>query len=109
MMVDKDKMRQVLINLLTNAQEAMPEGGTITITTDRSPDGRFIEIEVADTGCGIDKSALPKIFDPFYSTKDLGTGLGLSVIQGIVASHKGTIDVKSKKGEGTTFTIRLPV
>ncbi len=109
LMVDKDKIRQVLINLLTNAQEAMPEGGTITITTNVSSNGKYIEMEITDTGCGIDDTALPRIFDPFYSTKDLGTGLGLSVIQGIVASHKGTIVAKSKKGEGTTFTIRLPV
>ena len=108
-MVDKDKILQVFINLLTNAQEAMPEGGSVTITTTRTEDGKYIEIRVADTGCGIAESDLPRIFDPFFSTKEKGTGLGLSVTQGIIASHKGIIEVKSRKGAGTTFTIRLPM
>jgi len=108
-MVDKDKIQQVFINLLTNAQEAMPEGGSVTITTTRTEDGKDIEVRVADTGCGIAESDLPRIFDPFFSTKEKGTGLGLSVTQGIIASHKGTIEVKSKKVAGTTFTIRLPI
>jgi two-component system NtrC family sensor kinase len=109
LMIDKDKIQQVFINLLTNAQEAMPEGGTIAITTTKANDGNFIEIRVVDTGCGIEEADIPKLFDPFYSTKELGTGLGLSVSQGIIASHKGTIEVQSKVGEGTTFIIRLPI
>ncbi|UCD84688.1 MAG: HAMP domain-containing protein [Deltaproteobacteria bacterium] len=108
-MIDKDKMQQVFINLLTNAQEVMPEGGSVTIATTKTNDGNSIEIRVTDTGCGIKDADIPKIFDPFFSTKELGTGLGLSVTHGIIASHKGSIEVQSKVGEGTTFIIRLPV
>ena len=108
-MIDKDKIQQVLINLLTNAQEAMPEGGSVTITATRMADEKSVEMKFADTGCGIPKDEILKLFDPFYSTKELGTGLGLSITQGIITSHKGTIEVQSEVGTGTTFIIRLPV
>jgi two-component system NtrC family sensor kinase len=108
-MIDKDKMQQVLVNLLTNAQEAMPEGGSIAITTTKTEDGKYIEMKFADTGCGIPENEVSKLFDPFYSTKELGTGLGLSITQGIITSHKGTIEVQSEEGKGTTFIIRLPI
>ncbi|MFH1421156.1 MAG: cache domain-containing protein [Planctomycetota bacterium] len=109
LMIDKDKFQQIFINLFTNAQEAMPKGGSVTITTSKIADGKNIEIKIADTGSGISEEVISKIFDPFYSTKEMGTGLGLSITQGIIESHKGGIEVKSKANEGTTFTIRLPV
>ncbi|MFC1745599.1 cache domain-containing protein [Candidatus Riflebacteria bacterium] len=107
-MIDKDKIQQVLVNILTNAQEAMPEGGSITITTTRT-DGKYIEMKFADTGCGIAKNELQKLFDPFYSTKELGTGLGLSITQGIITGHRGRIEIQSEVGKGMIFVIRLPI
>lgn len=75
-----------------------------------SEDGRFVEVRVSDTGVGIDPGDLTRIFDPFFTTKEVGkgTGLGLSVSYGIVKKHGGTIEVQSKKGKGSTFTVRLP-
>ena len=108
---DTDKLQQVFVNIIINALQAMSEGGTLTIDTKLTEDGEFVEIEISDTGCGIPQEHLSKLFDPFFSTKKTGegTGLGLSVSFGIVQKHNGTIDVKSKVGEGSTFIIRLPV
>ncbi len=88
----------------------MPEGGELTVGTRLTEDSKFMEIEISDTGCGIPQEHLSKLFDPFFSTKSTGegTGLGLSVSLGIVQRHNGTIDVKSKVGEGSTFIIRFP-
>ena len=82
----------------------------MTVGTKLTEDGKFMEIEISDTGSGIPQEHLSKLFDPFFSTKETGegTGLGLSVTLGIVQKHNGTIDVKSKVGEGSTFIIRLP-
>jgi signal transduction histidine kinase len=87
----------------------MPDGGVLTVRTRMAEGRRFIEVEISDTGCGIPQEHLSKLFDPFFSTKKAGegTGLGLSVSLGIIERHHGTIDVKSKVGEGSTFTIRL--
>jgi signal transduction histidine kinase len=99
---------QVLLNLFMNACDAMPKGGTITLTCD-SADPRAV-ITVADTGSGIPPAQLGEIFTPFYTTKgSRGTGLGLSVAASILRAHKGDIAVESEPGRGTTFTLRVPV
>ena len=107
--VDEHQMQQVLVNLITNAVQAMSAGGRIVISSRLGKGGNSVEVGVADTGKGIPPEFLPHIFDPFFSTKgDGGTGLGLSVSYGIIRNHKGDIRVESKVGVGTTFTIELP-
>jgi len=107
--VDVPQCKQVFLNLITNALDAMPHGGTLTVTTSR--DGDFIRIGFADTGGGIPEANLARIFDPFFTTKPAvkGTGLGLSVSLGIIQSHGGTIDVKSEMGKGSVFSVKLPI
>ena len=101
-------LQQVFLNLLLNARDAMPRGGAITINVALT--GFHIIIRFSDTGMGIEKSILEKIFRPFFTTKgDKGTGLGLAVCHKIVGQHKGEIRVESEMGKGTTFTIFLPV
>lgn len=106
---DPSQLNQVFVNLVVNSIQAMPEGGKLTITVAVKDDMVFISI--GDTGCGMDKEALEKIFLPFFTTKDIGegTGLGLSLVHGIVTSHGGTIEVESEVGKGTRFEIRLPI
>lgn len=102
------ELRQVLINLIFNAVEAMPKGGTITLRTWR--EGAFVCLSVQDTGVGMSPEVKRRIFDPFFTTKgEKGTGLGLSICYGIITRHKGTIHVESEEGKGTTFTIQLPI
>jgi PAS domain S-box-containing protein len=113
-MVDEGQMSQVFINIILNALDAMPEGGKLSVTTrqDRDDQGReSIMIEFADTGSGIPEHDLQKIFDPFYTTKEVGkgTGLGLSLSYNIVKRFKGDIKVESETGKGTIFTIMLPI
>lgn len=105
---DAEQLKQVFLNLITNAVDAMPDGGKLTIAT-RGQDGRVI-ILFSDTGQGIPAQYLPKIFDPFFTTKPRakGTGLGLKVSLRIVESHGGTIGVESQQGKGTTFVVTLP-
>jgi two-component system, NtrC family, sensor kinase len=105
---DEHQLRQALLNLLRNAAEAMNGGGTLTVIA-RTLDARALEMIVSDTGQGIAPEHLAKIFDPFFSTKEGGTGLGLALTQQIIAEHGGRIDVKSEIGRGTTFTVRLAV
>jgi two-component system NtrC family sensor kinase len=114
---DANQIQQVLVNLLLNANDAMSEhGGTLALTAQLAKDGATasvqpeeIEIRVSDTGCGIAPENLPKIFDPFFSTKGpKGTGLGLAVAWGIVEKHNGRIEVESEPGKGTTFRVLLP-
>jgi two-component system NtrC family sensor kinase len=108
--VDVGKIKQVFTNIVLNAIEAMPGGGTLAIGTHVSKDGRAVEVEFTDSGCGISKEIMAKIFDPFFSTKATkGTGLGLSVSYGIIQQHRGEIDIRSEVGQGTTVTIRLPI
>ena len=109
MMIDAGQIQQVFINMLLNAIEAMPEGGTLTVSTDM--EDKKAVVRFADTGVGIPEENLPKILDPFFTTKEQGrgTGLGLSVSYGIVERHRGKLDVKSKVGKGTTFTVKLPI
>jgi two-component system NtrC family sensor kinase len=106
---DPAQLQQVFVNLLNNAAEAMEEGGTITLAT-RPLNGQ-VEIKVSDTGCGIPEENLGKLFTPFFTTKALGkgTGLGLSIVYGIIKMHRGQIAVQSQVGQGTTFTVTLPV
>ena len=108
---DANQIRQVIINLILNAVEAMPNGGTLTIATNYGADRRFIKISVQDTGVGIPAADLERIFDPFFTTKaqGKGTGLGLAVSYGIVQRHKGTITASSHVGKGSTFEINLPL
>jgi signal transduction histidine kinase len=107
-MIDKDQIQQVIMNMIVNAQEAMASGGTIYISARVQKDNN-IEIKFTDTGSGIDKDHLRNIFDPFFTTKEDGTGLGLSISLGIIESHGGNLDVESLCGEGSTFIINLPI
>jgi len=108
---EKKSLQQVFLNLFINAIQAMLNGGSLQIGAHPSPDGHWMVIDVKDTGVGIDPQHLPRIFDPFYTTKQVGrgTGLGLSVTYGIVEKHGGHIEVKSRKGAGATFTVTLPL
>jgi two-component system NtrC family sensor kinase len=105
---DPDQIQQVLVALLVNAVEAMEEGGVLRLAV--TPQPGLIELVVSDTGVGIPEDAIGHIFEPFFSTKDKesGVGLGLAVVYGIVCGHSGTIDVTSEPGKGATFTVRLP-
>jgi len=107
--VDASQIFQVLVNLAVNAMQAMPDGGTLTLKT-RSSDG-YVFVVVEDTGIGMSDEVVKKIFIPFFTTKDIdeGTGLGLSVVHGIVTSHGGNIKVESEVGKGSRFEIQLPV
>ncbi|VXD13627.1 GHKL domain-containing protein [Marinoscillum sp. 108] len=106
---DSVQMSQVLVNLITNAIHALPEGGQVTVST-RQKDNAVI-LAVKDTGTGMPPSVRKKIFEPFFTTKPVGqgTGLGLSVVQGIIDSHDGSIQVTSTRGKGSKFEIRLPI
>jgi two-component system NtrC family sensor kinase len=106
---DADQLQQVFTNLMVNAIQAMPDGGTLTIRT--SAAGGYVRIDVCDTGCGISPENMGKLFTPFFTTKRevKGVGLGLAVSYGIVQRHQGRIEVKSKLGDGTTMSVFLPV
>jgi signal transduction histidine kinase len=105
------QLQQVFTNLILNAIQAMPQGGTLTVASRAVEDSRMVEVSFTDTGEGIEKQNLDKVFEPFFTTKKVGegTGLGLSVSYGLIKNHSGEIKVESKKGEGTTFTVILPV
>ncbi|MBI2088433.1 MAG: hypothetical protein HYT78_06760 [Deltaproteobacteria bacterium] len=105
--VDSDQMRRAFANLIKNADEAMPEGGTLTISA-RPADG-LGEVKIRDSGHGISEQDLAKIFDPLFTTKPRGIGMGLAIVKQIVERHKGALDVSSQPGKGTTFTVRLPL
>lgn len=105
--IDTDQTRQVLVNMIMNAVQAMPEGGKLTIGAKRRD--KFLEVEISDTGCGIPREAIGKIFDPLFTTRAKGIGLGLAVCKAIIDRHGGNIEVESKVGKGATFTIRLPL
>jgi signal transduction histidine kinase len=106
---DSEKLQQLLLNLFLNAVDAMPQGGTLGVSLAGRAEGG-VEIRVADSGTGIPRDHLPRIFEPFYSTKPAGqgSGLGLVVARGIVRDHAGEIDVTSEPGVGTEFSILLP-
>jgi two-component system, sporulation sensor kinase E len=105
--IDARFIKQALLNLIKNAVSAMPEGGSLRVQTLRSGDS--VQIRVSDTGTGIPEQIMDKIFEPYFSTKPFGTGLGLTIVFKIVKEHFGDISVSSKPGEGATFTITLPI
>ena len=121
---DASQVRQIIMNLLTNASDAIEERGIISISTavrecnarsfagtyihEDLPDGRYVYIEISDTGCGMDRQTISRIFDPFFTTKFTGRGLGLASVLGIIRGHHGVIGVESQPGKGTTFRIYLP-
>jgi two-component system NtrC family sensor kinase len=108
-MFDIDQIQQVFMNLIVNAQESMPSGGTLCIDAGISADQEYIEILFKDTGTGISEENLEKIFDPFFTTKEKGTGLGLSISMGIIENHGGKLEVTSSKGQGTAIVVKLPL
>ncbi|WP_422480462.1 two-component system sensor histidine kinase NtrB [Pleomorphochaeta sp. DL1XJH-081] len=106
--LDENLMKQALLNIIKNAMNAMePNGGILTVTTKLSGDN--VVLNISDTGSGMDEATLSKIFEPYFTTKDTGSGLGLTMVFKVVKEHNGEISVSSKKGEGTSFTITLPV
>jgi two-component system NtrC family sensor kinase len=107
---DRDQLTQVLINLMTNAVDAMPGGGTLTVESELQPEEGVVVISVADTGTGMDQGQIARIFEPFFTTKGegKGTGLGLSVSLSIISRHGGTIEAQSQPGRGTTMRVKLP-
>jgi len=105
-MIDERYMKQVLLNLIKNSQAAMPEGGTLTVATGFSDSE--VKISITDTGTGISAANMAKLFDPYFTTRENGTGLGLTTVYKIVREHLGEVNVQSKEGEGSCFTISLP-
>ena len=106
---DENQLKQVFINLLKNAVEAMPNGGKLTLQVAAEAEGRQIAVRVIDQGCGIPAEKLASIGQPFYTTKEQGTGLGMMVSMKIIENHDGTLSIASEEGQGTTIEIRLPV
>jgi len=107
-MADRDQMRQVVLNIVLNAAEAMPNGGKIRASTSSDPKTNQVQIRIQDTGPGIPDEIKNKLFEPFFTTKKTGTGLGLAIAYGIMERHRGTISVDSAPGRGTTITLRIP-
>ncbi|MEN8231179.1 MAG: ATP-binding protein [Thermodesulfobacteriota bacterium] len=108
--IDQNLLYRAFLNLFVNAIQAMPEGGTLSVTSSLASEGqkKNIVIRITDTGIGISEKKLGLIFTPFYTNKNRGTGLGLAIVKNIIEEHNGTIDVQSEIGEGTTFIITLP-
>ena len=107
--VDRSMIGRALTNMIENALHAMPGGGALIISGALADDGRAISLEVRDDGVGMDRAALNRIFEPYFSTKAVGTGLGLTIAKRNIELHHGTISVESTPGEGTTVTIRIPL
>ncbi len=107
-LMDANKIQEVMLNLIINSISAINKKGLITINLSEKGE-KTLEITLSDNGMGIKEDHLSQIFHPFFTTKTKGTGLGLSICKKIIEAHDGTIDVKSKEEEGTTFTIELPV
>jgi signal transduction histidine kinase len=105
--LDAGQMKQVLVNLVKNAMQAMTRGGVLTLQTGST--GDWVWVDVSDTGGGIAEDKINHIFEPFYTTKKKGTGLGLMIVQRIVRQHGGHIELESRVGQGTKFRIRLPL
>jgi signal transduction histidine kinase len=114
-MADGNQILQVILNLLINARQAMPEGGKLVLKMNYDEENEMIDFVVRDFGCGIPQEKLPRIFEPFFSTKvgpdesgKGGTGLGLASCKKIIEQHQGLIRVESTEGKGTAFTVKLP-
>jgi len=103
---DRDQILQVLLNLVRNAVEAMPDGGPVRVTARR--EGEAVVFSVTDSGPGISPEDLPRVFEPYFTTKEGGTGLGLAIARRIAEEHGGRLDLESTPGRGATFTLRLP-
>ena len=108
-MIDPDRLSQVLLNLYLNSIEAMENGGELLVSIKNSTDLKLVTIEITDTGSGIQSKDLAHIFDPYFTTKSSGTGLGLAISYNIIEAHKGNIQIESTFGKGTTITIQLPI
>ncbi len=116
--VDREQIGQVISNIVINAQQAMPDGGSVSISAENTliaennplaiPEGQYVKIAIKDEGCGIEENHLNRVFDPFFTTKQNGTGLGLATSFSIIRKHSGHLKVNTKAGEGSTFTIYLP-
>ena len=106
---DADQMQQVFMNLVVNAQQAMTEGGTLTISVVHHEEQQTLDLIFEDSGPGIHEDEIKKIFDPFYTTKDMGTGLGLSISLGIIENHSGKLIAESREGQGAVFVVKLPI
>jgi signal transduction histidine kinase len=108
-LMDREQMKQAILNLLLNAIQAMPGGGRLTLKGENSKDGQWVHILIRDSGVGIPSEDMNKLFDPFFSTKEGGVGLGLSIAHRIIDQHHGKIEVESTPEEGTIFTVWLPI
>lgn len=106
---DGDRLRQVVMNVLLNARQAMEDGGKLSVRAEAADDGRWLDIQFADTGRGIPAELLPQVFYPYFTTRENGTGIGLAISHKIIMEHKGSIDIQSEPGKGTVVHIRLPV
>jgi signal transduction histidine kinase len=103
---DPEKLKQVVLNLVMNALESMPSGGTLSVRV--ACEGDQVLLSIGDTGTGIEPGALSHVFDPFFTTKEAGTGLGLSIVRKIVDQHTGEVRIESERGVGTRVTVVLP-
>ncbi len=110
LMLDGHMLRQAVMNLVTNAIQAMPRGGEVRVAADveEHPGRSLVRIEVTDQGVGISPQVQSRMFEPFFTTKATGTGLGLAVVKRIIDAHHGEIEVRTAAGLGTTFTLRVP-
>lgn len=105
---DKDRLTQLLMNVLLNSIQAMPDGGLITIEAENSASDDFVQLTISDTGTGMDENVLSQVFYPYFTTKQQGTGIGLAISQKIILDHNGSISIASQQGKGTVVTIQLP-
>jgi two-component system, NtrC family, sensor kinase len=108
-LADFGQLRQAFVNIVMNACEAIGKGGVLTVSSRCSDNGKTVQVDFSDTGAGIAPELIPRILEPFFTTKEKGTGLGLSVVYGIVERHGGKLDIGSEVGKGTTVTVRLPI
>jgi two-component system NtrC family sensor kinase len=108
-LADADQMRQVVLNIVLNAAEAMVQGGELRVASAADPAAKTVELRISDTGPGIPDEVRARIFEPFFTTKKTGTGLGLAVAYGIIERHHGRIRIESARGKGTTFTVSVPI
>jgi two-component system sensor histidine kinase AtoS len=106
---DAETLYRAFSNLIINAIQAMPNGGILSISSKLDSSSSSLEITFRDTGIGMDETTAKNIFNPFFTTKDKGAGLGLALTRKIIEDHRGTIEVLSRKGMGTTFAVHLPV
>ncbi|MGB7062170.1 MAG: ATP-binding protein [Candidatus Zixiibacteriota bacterium] len=107
--IDQDEMKKAILNIILNGIQATPSSGSLTVRSYLDDSQANVVIEITDSGAGIPKENLSKVFQPYFSTTEKGTGLGLSIAHRIISDHKGRIEVKSQRGKGTTFTIKLPI